>query len=612
MKKSISLICVLLMLLSTLSLSAKQVDEAKARRVAIAFAQQLSPLRQASDMQLVMTSADMMPDGLRSITSPLFYIYNRTDGQGFVIVAGDDLAVPVLGYSNESTFETENMPPNLTYWLSFYADELAWAIEQGYQPTAENLQLWENDLTESGEEEDTEILLATANWNQSAPYNRLCPEYNNKGCYTGCVATAMAIIMKYHEWPLEVSGKVSYRTRSHNLLVSARLDHAYAWDKMKMSYASIRPDYSEEEADAVARLMFDCGASVAMDYKSDGNGSGAYNAQVVAMRNLFDYDKGAYSEERDLVTEEEWVALIREEISARRPIFYSGSSANGAGHAFVLDGYKGDNYHFNWGWGGVSNGYFKLSSLSPGSIGIGGGIGGYNYNQTISVKIQKPAGNPAAPNTVRFFKFVGYSLDFFGIKSDREVIKKDEEFRFYFSYLAPIESVDSDAKMGFWVVDKDGNRKDLVFGFNWSFAQGFMYSHTQGTPCTVTTPLEEGDQIQLFCQFPDEEWQAVRGPSDATLALPVEPSENSSIGAVNGDEAISVSYQRETAQITISSENDPLQELSLYDLSGRLVLSIRTEGETHATLSIADRQPGTYILSVRSSIGVTSHKINKQ
>ena len=226
-------------------------------------------------------------------------------------------------------------------------------------------------------------------WDQSAPYNDLCPEYNGTRSVTGCVATAMAQVMRYHKYPAKGKGSNSYT--SQTLALAASFDFAsttFDWDNMLPQYVS--GSYTDDQAKAVATLMYACGVSVDMDYTPDDSGAMPY-AAAEALINNFEYSSNIRFLQRDYYQYAEWMDLIKTEISNSRPIMYDGQSTEG-GHEFVFDGYdENDMVHVNWGWSGVNDGYFAISALAPSSLGIGGGTnlgGGFSSDQGMIIGIQ--------------------------------------------------------------------------------------------------------------------------------------------------------------------------------------------------------------------------------
>ena len=375
MKKG--LLFALLLLLGALTMSAEALTEAKASQVAKQFFTQngrrLAPGQHQTAQFTLVASAG------RTADVNDYYVFNRDTNGGYVIVAGDDLAVPVLGYSDSGAFDVNNIPANMQWWLEQYQQEL----EYLRQHPGEARQM--APLTNSVQP------LVTTYWNQSAPYNNMCPTYTSSGktsrAVTGCVATAMAQIMNYHEWPVRGTGSHSYTCNvggvTRKTLSVDFSQSTYQWDKMLDIYGSNSPSDCN---DAVAKLMSDVGISVDMDY---GSSSGALSEDVPdALKYYFGYDEGISIMYRDYLGIEVWESMLRAELDAARPIYYSGATSSG-GHAFVFDGYDTDGYfHINWGWGGMSNGYFVVSMLNPREQGIGSFAGGYNSRQAAVIGIQ--------------------------------------------------------------------------------------------------------------------------------------------------------------------------------------------------------------------------------
>jgi 3D (Asp-Asp-Asp) domain-containing protein len=325
---------------------------------------------------------------------PLYYVFTMNGNGGFIIVSGDDVAKPVLGYSDEGTFDENN--PNLVYWMETLAQEIAGAIEKDIPQAAETKAVWDalnSDYSISPQASGDYVNpLVKTKWNQNAPYNNLCPIISGTYTVTGCVATAMAQIMKYHGRPTIRNVTIpGYKTRTKGITRPAIPGPTtYGWDNMSNTYTTSSAGVPASE---VATLMYHCGVSVEMDYKvSAEGGSGAYSADVVqALKAYFDYDAGIAFHRRNYYTYAEWINLLKAEIKANRPVYYAGYGDGG--HAFVCDGYDADDlFHFNWGWGGSSDGYFEISALNPGSIGIGGGSGGYNEGQEIITGVQPNRG----------------------------------------------------------------------------------------------------------------------------------------------------------------------------------------------------------------------------
>lgn len=334
----------------------------------------------AAEMKLVYTASE----GLNK----QFYVFNIGANDGFTIVSADDCISPLIGYADNGSFDSENMPENMSAWLKQYQRQIEAMISAG--------------ATAQSRAADTKASIAplvTTLWNQSSPYNNDCPMDGDKRSVTGCVATAMAQVMKYHNWPVKGTGSNSYTwTNSAGTESTLSMDFSsitFDWANMTDSYSSAS---TATQNAAVAKLMAACGYSVNMHYTS--NESGAMSPMIAyALTKYFNYDGNIKYLLRDYYGIEEWENMIYAELAAKRPVVYDGVTGTGAGHEFVCDGYDNGYYHINWGWGGLSNGYFKLTLLSPEVQGIGGSTSGYNFNQGATIGIQKNTSSsaPALP-----------------------------------------------------------------------------------------------------------------------------------------------------------------------------------------------------------------------
>lgn len=357
----------------------------EARSVARSFFMQSSGAvtRNAGDIHLVAVSNDLLKSvSTRSVEGTAFYIYNY-EQSAYVIVSGDDRMKPVLGYSDNGSFITENLPVNILGWLELYNAAYAQLGNAERAVTEPKL------LTKTSFPASVSPLLGSICWDQSEPYNNTCPLYQGERCVTGCVATAMAMILKYHEYPVKGKGTHSYKTPNG---IECSFDYGnttFDWDNMLPQYEG---NYSTTQANAVAQLMSASGIAVDMGYSPYA--SGAYSHLVgKALIDYFGYDGNLGLVFRQFFTSAEWMNMIKSEISEKRPIYYAGSSDD-AGHAFVFDGYDAqDMVHVNWGWSGMNNGYFEVASLNPESPGIGGGSnlgGGFTRGQEMYLGIQPP------------------------------------------------------------------------------------------------------------------------------------------------------------------------------------------------------------------------------
>ena len=293
----------------------------------------------------------------RNDSTPTFYVVAPKSGRGFVIVAGDDRVAPILAYSTEySVSESDMLPQNFAAWLRYVDSAVSYARQKDIVASEAVIELWSEGYTPVNA-----TLLNTARWSQHLPYNKYCPMDGDALSLTGCTQTAMAIIMHYNRWPERAQGATRrYATATKGIEVKARdLNHAYDWDNMLYEY--VEGEYSDTEGDAVAVLMADLGHSFQADYTAEATGA---LPNILSMYENYGYSPSCHYAMRDYYAAEAWNDLLRSEIEANRPIFYSAYTAEQEGHAFVLDGFDDNDYfHVNWGWGGVSDGFFKIDGL---------------------------------------------------------------------------------------------------------------------------------------------------------------------------------------------------------------------------------------------------------
>ena len=328
----------------------------------------------ADSLVITTTASQMFPmSEAQCSDQEAFFVYTRSNGrEGFVIVSGDDRQPPVLAYSNDNFFISDNLPPTVRYWLECYKQEYTLLNSSNTYPEEEIT----NYITPR---QGIPPLLNNTMWGQGDPYNRLCPTTNEGGrCVTGCVATAMAQVMAYHQWPFCGQGRISYQSQKNAIMVDLDLSqHPLHWDKMLSTY--IQGKYSSEEANAVAELMAGCGASVFMDYGTDASGAFQHDMPKALVRN-FGYDPDGAFLQREMFSTPEWHRILINELEEGRPVNYAGQSPTDYGHSFVIDGYQQGNYiypyyHLNWGWNGSCDGYYLLTNLLPtdnrGNMAIG-------------------------------------------------------------------------------------------------------------------------------------------------------------------------------------------------------------------------------------------------
>ena len=327
---------------------------------------------------------------------PFYYIFNAAEGKGFVIVSGDDVFKPVLAYSEKGSINPDKIPDNVKYFLKGYKKEMSYVLEN-----PDLLKVAKEDVNSlvspslRSLNSDVSPLLGNIAWDQGDPFNLQCPisPLNSERTVTGCVATAMAQVMKYYSWPTTGTGSHSYSTNIDGSSSSTSLtadfgNTTYVWSNMTDTYSGAS---NTVQKNAVAQLMFHCGVSVEMDYGSpsgDGGSAASANNGGIALKTYFGYDADIQAYNRDYIEIAPWMDKIKTELNEGRPVIYSGQSSTSGGHAWVCDGYDAsDLFHMNWGWGGYANGYFSLSTLKPSNVATG-----FTDDQSILTGIKKEDG----------------------------------------------------------------------------------------------------------------------------------------------------------------------------------------------------------------------------
>lgn len=402
---------------------ANPIDNADARQKAMSFltARQKSgvgggPKRSSSNLRLTPAA-----------TSAAYHAFNVAGG-GFVIMSASDRTQEVLGYSDSGTFNLDNAPEAFKAWMAGLSDAVK-AVEAGARSTKSNAQRIQRVQSVTKNYIPT---LVSARWNQGDPYNQQCPTYTENGethtCATGCVATAMAQIMYFWKWPVAETGTIpAYTTKWNNSTrtYAALPSATFAWDDMTDTYNSASSAASKR---AVAELMRYVGQSIEMGY---GPSSGASaSATVKALKKYFGYDSNLYYANSDDYNYEAWQDLIYNELAAGRPVLMNGDTSDRTGgHEWVCDGYDGDGlFHMNWGWGGMSDGYFILTVMQPDHQGIGGSTSsdGYSMGQGIVVGLQPATGEQTEPQE-------DVRISLFNLRLDKTIYtRKSVKRNFYF------------------------------------------------------------------------------------------------------------------------------------------------------------------------------------
>ena len=386
----------LVTVLCSITLFARPVDKAEALNIAKQYLSSVSSpsmrVNSVMNYELAYTSTDT---GIEK-NYPLlnyFYVFNIGQNNGFIIISADSRTKKVLGYSHTGSFDITRIPLNLKMWLNEYADQIRFAVVN--LPDADSeVSATPLKIRKAARQTSTAgPLLGKISYNQNKPYNDSCPALANVRTLTGCGATSVAQIMKYYNWPLKGSGTKNYTSATNGFNLSADFENTtYDWANTLPSYSSTGSE-NDAQKTAIAKLMLHVGIAIKMDYNtSENGGSNSHTTEIPqALFNYFGYDAGMQIYQRKYVEYNAWENILIAELDAGRPVAYRGRNSENSGHIFVCDGYDANRlFHFNWGWGGTSNGYFEISALNPNAQGLNSDNEGYNFEHYMVTGIQKP------------------------------------------------------------------------------------------------------------------------------------------------------------------------------------------------------------------------------
>ena len=396
----LKLFITILLLISIQFSFAKKVELSDAQKAAVNWKNSISLTKKGTATVEKQTAS--FYDGVNT-----FYIFNF-EGGGYVIVSADDNITPILGYSDDNNFPENITNETVKWWMDGYNKQISNVISNKIEDLQSKKE-WTNVLNNTFLQKGAKSIgpLLTTNWGQGCYYNTKCPvDYNSPSGYcshvpTGCVATAMAQIMKYNSYPAKGIGSHTDTDKTYGTLSANFGTTTYNWSNMTA------PSVTTENAD-VATLMYHCGVAVNMMYSADGSGAYVDDA-AYALKNYFGYTNATYLQ-RSSYTASSWDAIIKSNIDQLSPVFYSGIDVNiSSGHAFVCDGYDNSGYyHFNWGWNGSANGYYALSALKPSGSGYD-----FSSSQMVIVNIKPPVVAPVADFTASAISIAaGSSVNF--------------------------------------------------------------------------------------------------------------------------------------------------------------------------------------------------------
>lgn len=359
MRKFITTI-ILITLLPLISYS-RQITQSEAYQVALEFFNSLDE-EDSSQKDYHGSLKHVKAGYTQSNLSTLpFYIFNRNNGNGFVIISGNDCVSKVLGYAEKGNIDNNNIPPQLSVLLNQYSSQIS-TVSNGSDIDSS----W---LKENKEIAEPEILLNTVNWGQDSPYNLQCPKIDDVSCPTGCVATAMAIAMQYHNWPK--------RTQGLEYVNFNNVSQSFDFSNYCIDWTSLNDSKCANFDIEVSRLMSSLGVITNMMYTREESSAEVWPIGHM-LSEIYSYSPECQFIERNKFSDEKWRILIHEQLEQNLPIIYSAFDEELSGHSFIVDGVNSEGlYHINWGWNGISNGFFSLDSF-----------GNYSINHSMIINIR--------------------------------------------------------------------------------------------------------------------------------------------------------------------------------------------------------------------------------
>lgn len=332
--------------------------------------------RSLQQARRLVAGAQHVHTALQTNGQPAFYVFNKPNDGGFVLISADDRTYTVLGYSDTGHWDENDLPENARAWFESYAETIS-ALPEAYHPSAPQQTASYTPVAP----------LCETNWGQTAPYNNLCPSTSSGHAVSGCVSIAASQIMKRYAYPEHGTGSHAYKWATENgdsIILSANFENTtYDWTNMLNRYDSVESTQAQQTA--VATLVYHCGVAANMKYGADASSANS-NTMIKALMTYFGYDKGIHRLFKDYAGEAILEQAMYEDLRAGRPVYISAKTVRNEGHAFICDGIDADGlFHINWGWLGKSDGYFRFSALNPQEQGTGGSTTNQGFNENLQI-----------------------------------------------------------------------------------------------------------------------------------------------------------------------------------------------------------------------------------
>ena len=557
-----------------------------------------------------------------TLSQESYYVFPNANSKGFTIVSGDDRLPEIVGYSSQGSYDENNLPEGFVSFMEAYQN-LYNKVNLGDAEALKNLaeiKAWRNKKNASAAYTSAVApLLGNIEWDQTSPYNNMCPRYDSVHvAATGCVATAMAQVMAYYKYPKQLKADIpGYVNRWNGIPMEiptiTREEGVYDWDNMLPKYNK-EANATQQQKDAVAKLMYHCGAAVQMNYGPES----AAAVSATKLAKYFGYDADLMMDlNRSSFTLDKWMQIIDTELAAGRPVLYSGQASDG-GHQFVCDGKDGEGlYHINWGWSGSQNGYFDLSLLNPekGGTGSGSSTEGYNRLCSMTIGIAPDNGVVDAPlATVPDIKAMNYGFLETTTKDHR--MNPDEAFDFWLDYGLGNQTYQAfSGYVALGILQKDGSYRIVSqkAHINVDPIPGEGFLHTVNIEFHVTDAFEVGTVTlcplyskdgenwtlcDIPASFPSVMLKITKTKLDVTSPLTAQ---------VTGPEKLETDAYG-TFQVTLSNLSDleyfgyidvsfsDKEERVSASLARELYVSVPAHGSVTRTFNLLPKQAGDFYL----------------
>ena len=480
-----------------------------------------------------------------------YSVYGLEQGQGFVIVNRFTGYNPILATS-ETSFDANNLADGLRWWMDAMDESLktreAPATTRAYTPVGNFLE---------------------TQWDQGAPYNSMTPEIGGKHCPTGCVATAMAQVLKYYNYPEKSEGISYYNIGDDPTDIRNEFNTTFKWDSILVSYKGTA--YGDQAIQAVGELMRDCGYSVKMQYTKNASGALYTNAALGFVRNMGFKEGYVHNANRGFYTDEEWMEVIERQMTAHRPMLYGGNDGNSMGHAFVFSGLDEDGkVYVNWGWSGSGDGYYDVANLAPTGAGV---TGSYDFSQNQHMVYGLTPDPDLATLHPKFSEWAfdegNYVLKPSSTAGRISVDATGLCYNFYYTtFRGSMDLVCISKETGenysFKIYETEGVQP--YYGLD--FALGI--SPSKRLPKVGTLPVGTYVAFLGSKAHSDVEYQAVRS-SEGTIAYEI---------TINEDGSIDISDPMKMVVVTgiVAPKVNQLATKGVYDLQGRRVADTQRHG----------------------------------